>query len=55
MRIPLVIGNWKMHGTRASNQQLLEQLLPLLNSANQVEVAICPPYPYLAPSSINER
>ncbi|OMH33790.1 triose-phosphate isomerase [Motiliproteus sp. MSK22-1] len=48
MRTPLVIGNWKMHGTSASNHQLLEQLLPLLKPDTQVAIAVCPPYPYLS-------
>jgi len=30
MRKPLVAGNWKMHGSRAENAQLVETLLDLL-------------------------
>ncbi|MNE05514.1 Triosephosphate isomerase [compost metagenome] len=44
----LVIANWKMHGTPASNAQLIDTLLPGLQALAGVQVAICPPMPYLA-------
>jgi len=47
----LVAGNWKMHGSRASNLALLEALLKGL--ADEVECAVCPPFPYLA--QVGER
>ena len=42
----LVVGNWKMHGTHAANEALLEGL----KSAGPLpcDVAVCPPHPYLA-------
>ncbi|MBA1193846.1 triose-phosphate isomerase [Pseudomonas entomophila] len=42
MRRPMVAGNWKMHGTRASVAELISGLsrLPLLGS---IEVAVFPP------------
>ena len=48
-RKPLVVGNWKMNGDIVANDHLLSALRagfeqPLLA---QVEVAVCPPYPYL--------
>ena len=46
-RIRLVAGNWKMHGSRASNSALLEALLPEVGRQGSVECAVCPPYPYL--------
>jgi triosephosphate isomerase (TIM) len=46
-RTRLVAGNWKMHGSRASNSALLEALLPELGRQVGVECALCPPYPYL--------
>ena len=46
-RIRLVAGNWKMHGDRASNAALLEALLAGLGRESGVEIAVCPPYPYL--------
>jgi triosephosphate isomerase len=46
-RTRLVAGNWKMHGSRASNRALLEALAGELDRKSAVEVALCPPYPYL--------
>jgi triosephosphate isomerase len=46
-RSRLVAGNWKMHGSRASNRALLEALVGQLGRQDAVEVAVCPPYPYL--------
>ncbi len=46
-RTRLVAGNWKMHGSRASNSALLEALLPEVGRQGSVECAVCPPYPYL--------
>ena len=42
----LVVGNWKMHGTHASNEALLEGL----KSAGPLpcDAAVCVPFPYLA-------
>jgi len=47
MRTPLVAGNWKMHGNRASNRGLLEALLAGIDGLPGVECAVCVPYPYL--------
>jgi triosephosphate isomerase len=47
MRIPLVAGNWKMHGNRASNRALLDGVLAGIESLQGVECAVCVPYPYL--------
>ena len=46
----LVVGNWKMHGSRASNAELLQGLLAadLIKSAPAAEVAVCVPFVYLA-------
>ena len=45
----LVVGNWKMHGSRASNAELLQGLLAadLIKSAPAAEVAVCVPFVYL--------
>jgi triosephosphate isomerase len=43
----LVAGNWKMHGSRASNRTLLDALLKEL-PVSGVEAAVCVPFPYLA-------
>ena len=48
MNKKLVIANWKMHGTQAANARLIEGLLPMLQGLDAVQVAICPPTPYLA-------
>ena len=50
MRTPLVAGNWKMHGNRASNRALLEAVLAAMvgpGGLAGVECAVCVPYPYL--------
>jgi triosephosphate isomerase len=44
----LVIGNWKMNGSSAANAALLRGLLPVISNFQRVEIALCPPYPYLA-------
>lgn len=46
MRRPLVAGNWKMHGSRAENAQLLEALIEA-SDAPGVDVVVCPPFVYL--------
>jgi triosephosphate isomerase len=46
-RSRLVAGNWKMHGSRASNRALLDTLAGQLDRKSAVEVALCPPYLYL--------
>jgi len=50
VRRRLVIGNWKMNGSKAENEQLLSDLVKLQNAtaANQAaELAVCAPFPYL--------
>ena len=46
MRRKLVIGNWKMNGSRAANTELLAGLKA--NGPFVAEVAVCAPFPYLA-------
>jgi hypothetical protein len=48
MRIKFVAGNWKMNGNLASNQALLQALLPPLAKVAGVKCAVCAPFPYLA-------
>ena len=48
MRIKFVAGNWKMNGNLATNQALLQALVPALSRVAGVKCAICAPYPYLA-------
>jgi triosephosphate isomerase len=47
MRTPLVAGNWKMHGNRASNRALLESVVAGIQGLDGVESAVCVPFPYL--------
>lgn len=46
MRQPLVAGNWKLHGSRASVGALLDALLAGIESG-PVEVAVCPTFVHL--------
>ncbi|WP_349618172.1 triose-phosphate isomerase [Azotobacter salinestris] len=48
MRRKRVIGNWKMNGGLAANAALLDELLPSLAVLQGVDLAVCPPFPYLA-------
>ncbi len=47
MRQTLVVGNWKMHGSRASVTSLLEGVLEAM-PAERAEIAVCPTYVHLA-------
>jgi len=52
MRRSLVAGNWKMHGSRASIEQLLAELvqdIPVTEAgASVVETVVCPTYVHIA-------
>lgn len=48
MRIPLVAGNWKMNGSRESVKELINGVVKGAKSLNNVEVAVCPPFIYIA-------
>lgn len=50
MRARLVAGNWKMHGSRQANADLLDALLAGLGkhgAPRSSECAVCVPFPYL--------
>lgn len=47
MRGKLVAGNWKMNGSLASNQALLQALIPAISPIAGVKYAVCAPFPYL--------
>jgi triosephosphate isomerase (TIM) len=47
MRRKLIVGNWKMHGSKTAIADLLSGLQTHLPVLQNVDVAICPPYPYL--------
>jgi len=46
MRQSLVVGNWKMNGTRASAESLAKGIVAGLGS-NNAAIAVCVPYVYL--------
>lgn len=46
MRTKLVAGNWKMHGSLATNPGLLHAVRD--GASGRAEIALCVPYPYLA-------
>ncbi|OFZ68641.1 MAG: triose-phosphate isomerase [Betaproteobacteria bacterium RBG_16_56_24] len=43
----LVAGNWKMHGALAQNTVLLDALRSGMTSIQNVDCAVCVPFPYL--------
>ncbi|HEY1492732.1 MAG TPA: triose-phosphate isomerase [Steroidobacteraceae bacterium] len=47
MRRPIVAGNWKMHGSRAENARLIEELLAGCAPQPAALCVICPPFVYL--------
>jgi triosephosphate isomerase len=47
MRRPIVAGNWKMHGSRAENARLIEELLAGSPARPKAASVICPPFVYL--------
>ena len=47
-RTPLIAGNWKMNGSVAANADLLQSLKAELAGFDRAEVAVCPPFPYIA-------
>ena len=47
MRTKLVAGNWKLNGSRDSNQRLIEGLLGGIEAAGRADVLVCPPFVYL--------
>jgi triosephosphate isomerase len=48
MRTPLVIGNWKMHGTLAEARALATGVRDGVRRLKGVEVVLCPPFTALA-------
>jgi triosephosphate isomerase len=47
MRVPLVAGNWKMNGSRASARELLAGVKAGAAEMLRAEVAVCPPFVFL--------
>ena len=48
MRSKVVVGNWKLNGSLASNEALLKALLQAIPQGGAVACAVCVPSPYLA-------
>jgi triosephosphate isomerase len=48
MRKILVAGNWKMHGSKAMVQELLEDLLAGSSADGKADLLVFPPFPYLS-------
>ena len=51
MRHALVVGNWKMHGSREASTALISAIVAGVDSLRGADAAICPPFPYLALAS----
>ena len=48
MRRPIVAGNWKMHGSRAENARLIEEIVGGYPAkAVAADCIVCPPFVYL--------
>jgi triosephosphate isomerase len=48
MRVPLVVGNWKMHGGLAEARALAQSVRDGLKRPRGVEVVVCPPFTAIA-------
>src|SRR5262245_30418793 len=48
MRKKFIVGNWKMYTDAASAQKLAAAVVAAIGKGEGVEVALCPPFPYLA-------
>jgi triosephosphate isomerase len=47
MRRPIVAGNWKLHGSRADNARLVEEIMAQVPSKPAGQCIVCPPLVYL--------
>jgi triosephosphate isomerase (TIM) len=47
MRRPIVAGNWKLHGSRAENARLVEEIMAQVPSKPAGQCIVCPPVVYL--------
>lgn len=47
MRRKLVVGNWKMHGSIAANEILLEGVKAGVRDLQNADYVVCVPYPYV--------
>jgi len=51
MRIPLIVGNWKMNLTGAEVKTLLTELKSVLDNSASVDIGVCPSFPFLSLAS----
>ena len=47
MRTPIVMGNWKLNGSKESISTLIKGIQDAADAATNVEVAVCPPAIYV--------
>lgn len=47
MRKALILGNWKMFGSRGRVIELTRALIAVAGKFRHADVGVCPPYPYL--------
>src|SRR5262245_24914200 len=47
MRRPIVAGNWKLHGSRADNARLVEDIMAQVPSKPAGQCIVCPPFVYV--------
>jgi len=52
MRRPLIAGNWKMHGTQRSAENLLKTIAREAQSVGDTELAVFPPFVHIAQCKI---
>jgi triosephosphate isomerase len=43
-RIPIIVGNWKMHNTIGESSRLAQALRERLDYLKGIEIGVCPPY-----------
>lgn len=48
MRVPVIVGNWKMYKTGGEAEDFLRAFLPLVAGISGVEIVIAPPFPSIA-------
>lgn len=47
MRQPLIAGNWKLNGTKASAEALIRGVIEGARGIDKTEIAVCPPFAFL--------
>ncbi|ANJ67176.1 triose-phosphate isomerase [Halothiobacillus diazotrophicus] len=47
MRTPIVIGNWKLNGTRAMADRLVADIEAVRPELKDIDIGVCPPFVYI--------